>query len=119
MALNQRFISSRFPYLRLNLELHQRSQDIECFLDTGFDGDLVVPETLVRPGGPPDGFLPCRLADGSEVLTRFYRGLVGLAGMGSFAVILLALGDEPLAGRGVTDRFRVVLDHGQQLIVEP
>lgn len=29
------------------------------------------------------------------------------------------LGDDVLDGRGITDRYRVVFDHGQRVIVEP
>jgi hypothetical protein len=29
------------------------------------------------------------------------------------------LGDEPIMGRGIGDRYRMVLDHGQRLVVEP
>jgi hypothetical protein len=38
--------------------------------------------------------------------------------MAPFEGVVIALGDEPLVGRGVTDRFTVILDHGRQLIVE-
>jgi hypothetical protein len=33
--------------------------------------------------------------------------------------VVIAVGDEPLVGRGVTDEFRVILDHGRRVIVEP
>jgi hypothetical protein len=33
--------------------------------------------------------------------------------------VISVLGDEPLVGRGVTDRFAVTLDHGRRVIVAP
>lgn len=36
-----------------------------------------------------------------------------------FPIALLALGDEPTVGRRVTDRFRLILEHGERLFVEP
>jgi hypothetical protein len=37
----------------------------------------------------------------------------------SFPVVISFLGEEALIGRAVTDRFRLTLDHGQRVIVEP
>jgi hypothetical protein len=31
----------------------------------------------------------------------------------------MPLGDEPLLGRHVTNHFRILLDHGTQITVEP
>lgn len=28
------------------------------------------------------------------------------------------MGDEPLVGRGVTDKFKITFDHGKKVIVE-
>jgi hypothetical protein len=42
-----------------------------------------------------------------------------MAEVGSVDVLVTVLGDEPIVGRGVTDRFRLVLDHGERVIVEP
>lgn len=119
MAVNPRLVSRRFPYLPIHLAVHQTGDDLDALLDTGFDGDVAVPYASVADGDPPDGYLSCRLADGSDVLSPFYVGTVKVGAMGSFSIVIVALGDEPLVGRGVSDRFKVTLDHGQQLIVEP
>jgi hypothetical protein len=39
--------------------------------------------------------------------------------LGPFPVVVTSLGDEPLIGRRLTDRFRVIEDHGARVIVEP
>jgi hypothetical protein len=48
-----------------------------------------------------------------------YFGTVQVNDVGSLDALITALGDEPIVGRGVTDRFRLILDHGTQVIVEP
>lgn len=119
MAVNPRLVSRHFPYLPIHLAMRHTRDDLDAFLDTGFDGDVAVPHTSVADGDPPDGYLSCRLADGSDVLSPFYRGTIRVGALGSFSVVIVALGDEPLVGRGVSDRFKVILDHGQQVIVAP
>jgi hypothetical protein len=39
--------------------------------------------------------------------------------LASFPGAITAIGSESLVGRGVIDRFRVILDHGRNIIVEP
>jgi predicted aspartyl protease len=114
-----RLVSSRFPYVPIRVEVRQRTGDFEALLDTGFDDDVVVPASWSGNGQPPDGHVRLELGDGSLVVAPYYDGTAGLAGLGSFPVLVIALGDEPIVGRGLTDRFRVTLDHGQRVIVEP
>lgn len=118
MALSQRLTSSHFPYLPLRLQIHRRILDVEALLDTGFDGDVAIPPELIAGDQPPDGYLPCQLADGSHVLAPVHHGVVQVGDIGSFPIVFLALGGEPLVGRGISDRFTIILDHGQHLIVE-
>lgn len=100
MALTQRLTSSHFPYLPLRLEVRQRIDDVEALLDTGFDGDVALPAALVEADHPPDGYLPCRLADGSEILTPLYRGAVRVGSLSAFPVVVIAVGDERSLGAG-------------------
>lgn len=119
MAVSQRVTSSRFPYLPIHLWVRQRSDQVEALLDTGFDGDVALPPEAITDGDRPDGYLPWTLADGSEVLAPAYRSSAQVGTMPSFSAVIIALGEEPLVGRGVSDRFSIILDHGQRLIVEP
>ena len=119
MALTPRVVSRRFPYLPVRLVLRQQVHNTEALLDTGFDGDVAVPPLIVPVGEPPDGYIAARLADGSDVYAPFYRATVQVFPADVFSVTILALGDELVVGRGVSDRFTITLDHGQQVIVEP
>ena len=91
---------------------------VDALLDTGFDGDVALPQHLVA-GVLPDGYLPWVLADGSDVLAPAYEGIVQIGSTAPLAAVMIALGEEPLVGRGVSDHFRIVLDHGREIIVEP
>jgi predicted aspartyl protease len=119
MALSQSLRSSRFPYLPVQVDVGQDAVDVEALLDTGFDGDVALPPDLLPSGEPPAGYMMCRLADGSLVAVPVFRGTVKVGSFGVFQAYITALGDEPLVGRGVSDRFRITLDHGRQVIVEP
>jgi predicted aspartyl protease len=117
--MSQSVVSSRFPYLPVHLDVGGHSDDVEALLDTGFDGDVAVPLSRMPGGQPPDFLETWTLADGTQVVVPTYLGSVQIGGLPAFRVALTALGDEPLVGRGVGDRFRITLDHGQQLILEP
>jgi predicted aspartyl protease len=68
--------SERFPYLPLTLTLGEYAAVVEALLDTGFDGDVVIPLSLITVGKPPDEYRQWALADGSIVVTPVYYGTV-------------------------------------------
>ena len=111
--------SELFPYLRVTFTVRERTEIVEALIDTGFDGDLVVPRELITNGQPPDSFQAWVLADGSRVRTGVYAGTVQIGSLPPLPADIVALGEEPLVGRGVTDRYRLILDHGQRVILEP
>ena len=117
--MSQRLVSSRFPYLTIRVDVRHTKQQLEAFFDSGFDGDVAVPQTLIANGDPPDGHQIWQLADASEILVSYYLGTVSLRQLGTFEAVIVAIGNEPLIGRGITNRFTIILDHGQRLIVEP
>lgn len=118
-----RLTSSRFPYLPISLHIPGRYLEgrvqVEALLDTGFDGDVAVPGGLLGNGHPAEAFVRWTLADGSEVLAPAYRGYIYFGSMGPINVVVTVLGDEHLIGRRAITRFRVTLDHGRQVVMEP
>jgi clan AA aspartic protease len=115
--------STHFPYLQLHVQIGSPRQleqglDVEALIDTGFDGGLTVPAALIDAAIFPDTHLPWQLADGSQVLTPAYLATIQIGQLQPILTIVIALGEEPLLGRGVTDSFRLILDHGTQVIVE-
>ncbi len=117
--MSQPVVSRRFPYLPIHLAVGQHSEDLEVLLDTGFDGDLALSPTLIANGQRPTGYSRWMLADGSSVLAASYRGTVRVGPFEPFPALITAVGDEPLVGRGVSDRLRITLDHGQHFLMEP
>lgn len=128
MAMNKRIISSHFPYFPLHLKLklsknQEIETDIEALIDTGFSGDIALPLDWIKNGHLPDGYATWTMADGSSTMTAIYIGSVRLIDLEKdkpffIPVIITVLGDEVMAGRGLTDRFKLTLDHGKKLIVE-
>jgi predicted aspartyl protease len=118
MAVNQLVISRRFPYLPLILRVRGQTLMVEALLDTGFDGEVVLPTGLIANGESPDGYLNWALADASHVSAPAYLGTAQLGDAPPIEVAISVLGDEPIVGRGVTDHYRVILDRGQQVVVE-
>jgi predicted aspartyl protease len=116
--------STRFPYLQVRVQIgspRQVDQELqfEALVDTGFDGGISVPSSLVDASIAPDIQLRLFLADGSELPAPAYLATVRIGVLPPVMTLLIALGDEPLLGREVTDRFRVTFDHGREILVEP
>jgi hypothetical protein len=53
------------------------------------------------------------------VLAPYYIGTIRLGPKELPGIMVTAVGDEPLLGRGVITDFTVTLDHGRQVIVDP
>jgi predicted aspartyl protease len=112
-------VSDRFPYLPLRLTLRGRTIVIQAHLDTGFDGDITVPLALIGSSEAPDSYTRCVLADGSTMSALTFSAQAQLGDFAAIPVDVIGLGEQPLVGRGVTDHFTIILDHGRQVIVEP
>ena len=116
--MQPRVVSSRFPYLPVTLRIRQFTQQFVALVDAGFDADIAVPGQFMGYG-PPDEYGRLQVADGRRVRVPSFYGTTRLGAFAPFDVLVYVLGNEPLLGRGVVDRYRVTLDHGQQVIVEP
>ena len=58
-----------FPFAIVQL----KSQQIECMIDTGFDGALLLPTKVILENKlPRKGFIKCTLANGSSSFTDIY-----------------------------------------------
>ncbi len=111
--------SDRFPYLPVRLTIGGREAQFEALLDTGFDGGVAVPEDTIASGQTAEWSLSFYLADGSVVDVPAYLGRVQVGELLPVTTIIITLGGEPILGRAVTDQFKITLDHGQRIVVEP
>src|SRR5919199_6710020 len=98
MSKQKTFMSAHFPYMPVTVVLNKRTETVEALLDTGFDGDLIIPEGLMTNGKPPDSYLRFTLADQvTSVLAPAYLGKVEVAKLGEVgehAAIISVLGSE-------------------------
>jgi len=117
--VTQPFTSLHFPFLTMHLTVGGWQAEIEAFVDTGFDGGVSVPWRMAAAFGSPSGAVQCIPADGSEVWARVFDGTVQMGAFPAFTVGVIAVGEDLLVGRQVTNRFGVNFDHGQRIIVEP
>jgi predicted aspartyl protease len=116
--------SSNFPYLSVHVIVGTLRNpffefDIEPLVDTGFDGGLTVSKDLIPDSIESIGQSVWRLADETEVAAFAYLGYIKIGQLDAVPAVIIALGEEPLLGRSVTNNFRLIFDHGNQIIVEP
>lgn len=112
--------SSRYPYVQIQFAIRGHRDIVFAYIDTGFDGYLIIPSQLAVSLGPPDYVSRWTLGDSTTVAARDYRGSLFIVGLDqiSMAARITCLGNDYLLGRSVIDRFRVTLDHRNRLSVE-
>jgi predicted aspartyl protease len=127
--MSNKLTSSTYPFLPLSIHVrvsHRKKIDIttQVLIDTGFSGDIVVPATEELKQYSPDAYATWTMADGSEVMAPIFLGSIrfpeieeGVAEM--VGVTVTVLGDAALIGQSILRRFRLTLDHGKQVILEP
>lgn len=111
-------VSSHFPYIRAKVTFRNRVETLEALLDTGFDGDIILPEGFIENGEMADDYNPWRMANGSVIYAPAYRGSAKIGQKKIAEVLITILGRKALIGRNVITNFKVTLDHGKQVIVE-
>jgi predicted aspartyl protease len=106
-------IRIRFPFLDFDLIT-------SGFVDTGFDGDVMLPPLRLPDNAQPVASRSFRSADGRVLYLPAYSGLVQVEGIDRTLPTSISVGtEEVLIGRGVLDHFRVTFDHGREVVVEP
>ena len=120
MAQFDSITSDRYPYLNLRVQIRGWRDSAYALIDTGFTGNLVVPEIFwTRELGQADSRVNWILGDGGTVRAPVYIGDVEIFGTPLISAVgITFLGNEYILGRGVIDRYRVTFDHGERVIVE-
>ena len=112
--------SAPYPSLPIRCDIQGVTREVDAIIDTGFDGYLVVPEALIGALPEPSRRRRYRTASGEPVIVVEYDGTVELSAQPLLVEAnIIALGDEYLIGIELLNHFRVTLDHGQRVIVEP
>src|SRR6266436_4308071 len=104
-------VTPAYPYVEVEFAVGAfRSPIVLAYVDTGFDGYLIIPATQTSLIGPPQFFAPWELGDGSVVQAHEYRGDILIPGLGmSIPARITLMGEEYLLGRGVVDHLRMTL----------
>ncbi len=110
--------STHFPYIPVRVIVAHWDGDVEALLDTGFDGELILPVSMVMNGKKPIGYDTWFLADGSEIVAPVYIGTVRIGERVLTPIVVTVLGDRPIVGIGLISHFRVILDRGETVTVE-
>jgi clan AA aspartic protease len=93
-------LSSQFQFGHRMLQ--PASHDVEVWIDTGFNGDLVLPHRQIDDLElPPSGTLKAILADGSEVALQRYTCLIDWFGKKRDLEVVANDGEYPLLGVGL------------------
>jgi predicted aspartyl protease len=110
-------ISHNYPYLDIACWIGDQKLQGSAYVDTGFDGCLIVPEAEARELMVPFHLTVVELGDSSLKLAHEHRGVVEID-EASFRASILVLGDEYLLGREIVDQMRICFHWGERLEVE-
>lgn len=80
----------------------EKSTEIDAWIDTGFNGDLVLPQSDIDDLGlSPSGTIKATLADGSEIALQPYACYIDWFGEMRDTEIVANDGEFPLLGVGL------------------
>jgi len=118
MAKNKNISSTRFPYLPVKITVTENNYNLEALIDTGFNGQVILPPNIFTNGQLPPKFVTCKLADNSIVEMPIHRGTLKLGDKKLNEIIILIIGDEPIIGREVIKHFKIILEYGRKIVLE-
>lgn len=110
--------STRYPYVTIALTIEDHSISTEAVCDTGFDGDLAVPSELVPSDASPATYQTWRTAFESQHEAPVYIGTVTIGQYDAIPARIAVLGTETILVRGIIDRYSVLFDHGERVVIE-
>ena len=120
MAYQQIIVSESYPYLPIRISMRGWEQETLALMDTGFTGDLIIPEDSVPYSvGSSDGYIDFRVADDRITSSPLYFADFEIVGLPMIPEVSVGeLGSAYIIGRKIIDRYRITLDYGQRIIVE-
>jgi len=98
--------------LRIRAAESEKSHELVVWIDTGFDGDLVVSRSIIELLGPEQSAgVQATLADGTSVILETYRCWVDWLGELRQVEVVANEGRFPLLGIGLLRNHRLVIDY--------
>ena len=118
--VSRRVTSADFPFLPIRITVRGWTSGALALLDTGFSGDLVIPENVLPENiGAPDYPMLYRVADDRITSTGLFYGSLQITGLPAIpGVSIGVLGSKYIIGLGIIERYTVTLDRGEQVIIE-
>jgi clan AA aspartic protease len=94
--------------------------ELDAGIDTGFTGELVLPETIVSALGLPRSFaISAGLGDGSEVVLDTYPCVIEWFGVLKQIEVIANKGQLPLLGAGLLLGHKLTIDYAtRRLTIE-
>ncbi len=84
--------------------------EIQCVVDTGFEGFLTLPVAVVAELDLPYlGPIKANLADNSRIVTKVYQGVIRWHGAAR-VIPVLAMGNRPLLGTALLADYHLSVD---------
>ena len=102
----------RHPWVTLNVEAKGGTQEIKFLVDTGFDGELVIPKSLTSFFGTSHDFFEVDFADGDREQTMIVQCRVEWLEGYREVTALYTDGSTPLLGMELLDDCTVTLENG-------
>lgn len=105
------------PDLKIRSAANEEPVEITVWVDTAFNGELVVPRAMIESLGlEQSGGIRARLADGNEVTLESYTCFLDWFGHQQAVEVIANNGQMPLLGIGLLTGLRLVVDY-KDLIV--
>lgn len=116
----RRAVSERFPFVEVAWEVRDQRSNAFTFLDSGFDGFLMLSANWLGQLGTSDRVDWWQLADGSSVAAPTYFRTVRIVGLDNvIRCSISVIGNEVIVGLDLVRHYLVTLERGQRVIVEP
>jgi len=103
--------------LRLLSTVTATTLDVDAWIDTGFTGELVLPQSRIAALGlPPSAVVTAELGDGSTTLLEVYSCLIEWFGRLHPIEVLANTGTFPLLGVGLLQGHKLAIDYAAHTV---
>ena len=93
------------------------AMDIEAWVDTGFTGELVLPQDRIAALGlPRSAVVKAELGDGSETVLEVYSCLIEWFGHVQQIEVIANTGTSPLLGVGLLQGHTLTIDYAARML---
>ena len=104
--------------LQVSPDINQEPTAITAWVDTAFNGELVVPRSIILSAGfKQSASCFARLADGKQVILESYTCVLDWFDNKEAIEVIANEGATPLLGVGLLDGHRLVVDYRHRELV--